>query len=152
MAQSKKTTHASGHTRRIKRLERQARGAKADAKGLRYEQTVANHFTRLGWKNLEFRKRKYGYEYDILGKREETLTEPPEYLVVECKGQGRVSAKDVVRFIKKVDVFYKHLPEIGILFITKPPIYAYICYSGERDEEAADVAKAHKPSIKFKKL
>ena len=146
-AQNKKTTHTTRHIKKTKRLERQARGAQADAKGLRYEQTVANYFSRQGWK-LEFRQRKYGYEYDIYARREEILS-GPEYLVVECKDQVRVSAKDVVSFILKVDVFYKHLPEI---LFTKPPIYAYLCYSGEIDKDAAAVAKTHKPSIKFKKL
>lgn len=148
MVQRRKATQSTKKVTRTKRLERQARGAKADAAGLRYEQLVSNYFSRSGWK-LSFRKKKYGYEYDIYGEREELLS-GPEYLLVECKDKARVSAKDVVRFISKVDTFYKHLPQL--LLFAKPAVHAYLCYSGSVDNDAANVAKSHKPPIKLKKM
>jgi len=143
----KTTTRGTKKVTRAERLERQAKGAKADAAGLRYEQLVFNYFSRSGWE-LRFRERKYGYEYDIYGKREELLS-GPEYLLVECKGKGRVSAKDVVRFMTKVGTFYKHLPE-GLF--GRPPVHAYLCYRESIDKDAANVAKSHKPPIKLKKV
>ena len=147
MPQRKKAARIIKKDTSTKSLERQARGAKADASGLRYEQRVSNYFGRSGWK-LTFRKIKHKYEYDIYGEREEDLGER-EYLLIECKDKTRVSAHDVVRFINKVDIFYKRLPEfLG----EKPKIYAYLCYSADIDKDAASLAKAHKPSIKLKQL
>jgi hypothetical protein len=127
-------------------LERKLRGAKSDARGLRYEQTVANYFINKGW-SPRHRIRKYGYEYDLYAEKSEIFS--TKYLVVECKGKGRVSAKDVVRFIVKVDLVGKHLPEV---MLAKPPLYAYLCYSEDVDQDAAAVAKRHKPSIKLLKI
>jgi len=127
-------------------LEKKLLGAKSDAIGLRYEQTVANYFTRKGWSPRN-RVRKYGYEYDLYAEKSEMFG--TEYLVVECKCKGKVSAKDVVRFINKVDSVYKHLPEI---LFNKPPLYAYLCYSEEIDKDASAVAKSHKPSVKLLKI
>lgn len=147
MVRTKITKRIAKSTSRVQHLERQARGAKADAKGLRYEQLVSNYFSRSGWK-LSFRKMKHGFEYDIYGVREELLS-GPEYLLVECKDKVRVSAKDIVRFIRKVDTFYKHLPEI---LFEKAPVHAYLCHNGAVDEDAREVAKGRKPRIEFKKL
>lgn len=127
-------------------LAKRLLGAKSDAVGLRYEQTVANYFTRKGW-SPRHRVRKYGYEYDLYAERSETFD--VDYLVVECKCKGKVSAKDVVRFINKVDAIYKNLPE---RLFDKPPLYAYLCYSEEYDKDASAVAKRNKPSIKLLKI
>ncbi len=127
-------------------LERKLRGAKSDARGLRYEQAVANYFISKGW-SPRYRVRKYGYEYDLYAEKSEIFS--TEYLVVECKGKGRVSAKDVVHFIRKVDLVRKHLPEV---MLAKPPLHAYLCYSEDVDQDAAAVAKSHKPSIKLLKV
>ena len=127
-------------------LEKRLLGAKSDSVGLRYEQTVANYFTRKGW-SPRHRVRKYGYEYDLYAEKSEMFG--TEYLVVECKCKGKVSAKDVVRFINRVDAVYKHLPEI---LFDKPPLYAYLCYSEGVDNDAAAVAKSHKPSVKLLKI
>jgi len=122
-------------------LEKKLLGAKSDSVGLRYEQTVANYFTHKGW-SPRVRVRKYGYEYDLYAEKADMVS--TEYLVVECKCTGKVSAKDVVRFIKKVDVLHRHLPEI---FFDKPPLYVYLCYSEEIDKDASAVAKSHRPSV-----
>ena len=53
---------------------------------------------------------------DLYAEKSEMLD--TEYLVVECKCKGKVSAKDIVRFINKVDSLYKNLPEI----LFKPPL------------------------------
>jgi len=127
-------------------MEKKLRGAKADAVGLRYEQTVANYFASKGWSPRN-RVSKYGYEYDLYAKKSGMLID--EYLVVECKCKGKVSAKDVVHFIKKVDVLYKNLP---VIILDKPPLYAYLCYSEEVDKDASDVARSHKPSVKLLKI
>jgi len=123
-------------------LEKKLLGAKSDSVGLRYEQTVANYFTSKGW-SPRIRVRKYGYEYDLYAEKADMVG--IEYLVVECKCTGKVSAKDVVRFINKVDVLYKHLPEI---LFDKPPLYAYLCYAEEIDKDASAVAKSHRPSVR----
>ena len=128
------------------RLEKRFLGAKSDAVGSRYEQTVANYFTSKGW-SPRHRIHKYGYEYDLYAERSEILG--VDYLVVECKCKGKVSAKDVVRFINKVDAVYKHLPEI---LFDKPPLYACLCYSEEVDKDASAVAKSHKPSVKLLRI
>jgi hypothetical protein len=128
-------------------LEKKYRGAKSDATGLRYEQTVANYFIGKGW-NPRHRVSKHGYEYDLYAKKSEILS-GDAYLVVECKCKGRVSAKDVVRFINKVDTVYRHLPEI---LLNKPPLHAYLCYSEAVDEDAAAVAKSHRPSVKLLRI
>jgi len=126
-------------------LEKRYRGAKSDAMGLRYEQTVANYFIQKGW-NPRHRVSKYGYEYDLYAEKSEILS-GDAYLVVECKCKGRVSAKDVVRFINRVDELRRHLPEV---WFEKPPLYAYLCHAGEVDKDASVVAKSH--SIKFLRI
>ena len=124
-------------------------GHKQDAQGLRYELRVANHFTKQGW-SPQFRVIKYGYEFDLYAVKNDFLG-GSEHLVVECKDKELVSAKDIVRYIKKVDIIYKNLQ--GLLMIySKLPLHAYLCYSGEVDEDAADVVKTHKPSIKLLKI
>lgn len=127
-------------------LKKRLLGAKSDSSGLRYEQIVSNYFIKKGWSPRN-RVRKYGYEYDLYAEKSEMFE--TEYLVVECKCKDRVSAKDVVRFINKVDLVYRHLPEI---LMNKPPLYAYLCYSGEVDKDASAVAKSHKPSVRLLKI
>lgn len=146
---SKPIVKKAGHKKSVTikaQLEKRLLGAKSDATGLRYEQTVANYFIRRGW-SPRSRVRKYGYEYDLYAERSETFD--VDYLVVECKCKGRVSAKDVVRFINKVDAVHKHLPEI---LFGKPPLYAYLCYTEEVDKDASAVAKSHKPSVKLLRI
>lgn len=66
---------ASRGTRRIAgtdRLQRQLRGAKADAQGLRYEQRIANYFAGKGWRP-KVRFPKYGFEYDIYAMKTDSL-------------------------------------------------------------------------------
>jgi hypothetical protein len=125
-------------------LEKSLRGAKSDAKGLRYEQHVANYFMRKGWRPRH-RVHKYGYEYDLYAKRSSDL-EGDEYLVVECKCAGKVSAKDVVRFSNKVDAVYKHFPTV---WLEKPTLYAYLCYSESVDGDASAWAKRSETSVKL---
>jgi len=146
MERSKKTS-----TRRPTKqeyIEKQLGGAKSDAAGLRYEQNVLNYFSTKGWQNLQIRKKKYGYEYDIYGQYEPFMG-TIKYLLAECKTGERVSAKDIVRFMAKVDVFCRHIP-VGLFL--KPDVQVYLCHRGIIDPDAEKVAKAHKPSIKFKKM
>lgn len=137
----------SKNTRTIRYLESKAKGYKSDAEGLRYELEVANYFSDLNW-NIKRREKKYGYEYDIYGERGDIFT---EYLIAECKSSPKVSAKDITRFMNKVDVFDKKCS--GILLI-KPSIYAYLCHKKGAvvDKDAASVAKTHTPSIEFKSI
>jgi hypothetical protein len=122
-------------------------GHKSDAKGLRYEQKVANYFTRKGW-SPQFRVIKHGYEYDLYGIRHDALGMMEEHLVVECKDKD-VSAKEVLHFIKKVDLIYNYLPEI---LFSKPALHAFICHSGKVDQDGIDVLNTHKPSIKLLRI
>jgi len=127
-------------------LRRQIRGHAGDAKGLRFEQHVANHFSKQGWE-ITLRKRMAGGEIDIYGERKKLLS-LTEYLLVECKDKERVSAKDVTHFVKKVQTFYKHLPEV---FLSgKPPVKAILAYTGEVDKDAKKVE--YEPKIELKKF
>lgn len=125
--------------------KKKRRGIMSNVTGLLFEQRVANYFVDKGW-SPKARIRKYGYEYDLYAVKSDILS--TEYLVVECKCKGRVSAKDVVRFIRKVDTLYANLPE----FIYKPPLHAYLCHTDKVDPDAEAVAKSHKPSVKLLKI
>jgi hypothetical protein len=85
----------------------------------------------------------------LYAKKSRTL-EGDTYLVVECKCTGKVSAKDIVRFINRVNAVYKHLPKI---WGEKPPLYAYLCHSEAVDEDASAMAKRNeKPPIKLLRI
>jgi len=140
----KKVESKAGATKA--QLEKRLRGVQSDSTGLRYEQKVGNYFARKGW-STRYRIKKYGYEYDLYAEKDDMVG--TDYLVVECKCKARVSAKDVLRFLRKVDAVYRHLPEWGL---EKPPLHAYLCYSEEIDKDASAVARSHMPSVKLIKI
>ncbi len=142
---SGKSSGTSGETAR---LERVARGHKADAKGLRFEQTVTAFYFKKGWK-IQPRYIFKGLEIDLFGKIEDSL-EGASYLLVECKDKDRVTSADVMRFIRKVDVFYKALPED---FLSGgPSVTAVLAHTGVVNEDSKAVCKGHEPRIAFKKF
>ena len=126
--------------------KRQVQGYMSEIKGLRFEQKVAGYFSKNGWK-ITLRKRMSGGEIDIYGEQED-LVRGKSYLLVECKDKERVSAKDVMHFMKKVTDFHNHLPKD--LFGQKPPVKAFLAYTGEIDKDAEKVA--FRPKIGFKKF
>ena len=130
-------------------MENRLKGLGPVLSGRQYEDTVADYFIKRGWKP-QIRFRKYNYEYDLYDKRGDDLSGDHEYLVVECKSGDRVSAKEVLRFINKVEKMYRHLPEIGF---EKPKLRAYLCYAGAIDKDAETMVKNHKnPSITLKPM
>lgn len=126
--------------------KRQVQGYKSEIKGLQFEQKVASYFSKKGWK-ITLRKRMSGGEIDIYGEQED-LFRRKSYLLVECKDKERVSAKDVMRFMKKVTDFHNHLPRDP--FGHKPLVKVVLAYTGEIDKDAKKVA--FKPKIEFKKF
>ncbi len=125
---------------KIKKLEQRLKGHKSDAEGLRYEQSILNYFARQGWNNFEWRKKLFGYEFDLYGEISGIFS--IKYLLVECKNKQKVSAADVVRFIMKVNSFYKRRPDVE----------AYFCYSEDIDRNALAASKGNNPPITFKKI
>ena len=129
--------------------ESTSRGLKANITGLLFEQKVSNYFVNKGW-SPKLRVTKHGFEYDLYAEKRDFIGIGTEYLVVECKNKGLVSAKDVVRFMRKANVLYENLPDL--LPFGKPPLHAYLCYTDKIDNDAAAVAKRNKPSIKLLKI
>ena len=146
---TKRTKAKKTSTKQSQKLVKVAKGHAADAKGLRFEQTVANYYSKQGWQ-LVFRKRISAGELDICGKRKKEVFEPEEHLLVECKAGERVSAKDVMKFIKKVNVYYRRLPED--LWDGKPPVRSVLAHKGNVDADAKAAAKGIKPRIDFKRF
>lgn len=130
--------------------KRQVQGYKSDNKGLRFEQKVLSHFSQKGWR-IELRKHIHDVgEIDIYGEKEDFLGEK-SFLLVECKDKDRVSNVEVMRFMKKVRVFYESLPE-DLLLGEKPPITAVIAYTGVVDKDAEKVAPNFRPKIEFRRF
>lgn len=130
--------------------KRQVQGYKSEIKGLQFEQKVLSHFSQKGWR-IELRKHIYDVgEIDIYGEKEDFLGDK-SFLLVECKDKDRVSNVEVMRFMKKVRVFYESLPE-DLLLGEKPPITAVIAYTGVADKDAEKVAPNFRPKIEFKRF
>lgn len=127
-----------------KTKDSRSRGFESNITGLLFEQKVSNYFVDKGW-SPKSRVTKHGFNYDLYAERRDFIGLSAEYLVVECKKKGLVSAKDVVRFMRKVNVLYENLPDL--IPFGKPPLHAYLCYTDEIDNDAAAVAKKNKPSI-----
>lgn len=121
-----------------------SRGLESNITGLIFEQKVANYFVDKGW-SPKSRVTKHSFNYDLYAEKRDFIGLGTEYLVVECKKKGLVSAKDVVRFIRKVNVLYENLPDL----FGKPPLHAYLCYTDKVDNDAAAVAKRNEPSIEL---
>ncbi|MCK4347020.1 MAG: hypothetical protein KAW47_00240 [Thermoplasmatales archaeon] len=131
--------------------KRQVQGYKSEIKGLQFEQKVLSHFSQKGWR-IELRKHIYDVrEIDIYGKKEDFLGDK-SFLLVECKDKDRVSNVEVMRFMKKVRVFYESLPDEDLLLGEKPPITAVIAYTGVVDKDAEKVAPNFRPKIEFKRF
>ena len=128
---------------------RQVQGLKSGIKGLLFEQKVIGHFSKQGWKNIQPRKKIQGREIDIYGEQEDFLGDK-SYLLVECKDKASVTSADVISFMKKVQDFDKRL-SVDILG-DKPPVIAFIAYTGNVVKDAKDVAQNFRPKIKFKKF
>ncbi|MGB7533260.1 MAG: hypothetical protein WA977_09875 [Halobacteriota archaeon] len=131
--------------------KRQVQGYKSEIKGLQFEQKVLSHFSQKGWR-IELRKHIYDVgEIDIYGEKKDILGDK-SFLLVECKDKDRVSNVEVMRFMKKVRVFYESLPEDPLPIGEKPPITAVIAYTGVVDKDAEKVAPNFRPKIKFRRF
>ena len=130
----------------IQKIQQQLQSEKANNAGMRFEIDVLNHFRSLGW-NPRLRAKMLGYEYDLFAEHKDGWQH--KYLVVECKNSGMVSAKDVIHFLVKVMKLAENLPQDSY---SKPELYAYLCHTGDVDEEAALVAKSHRPSVEMIKF
>ena len=128
-------------------LQEQLKSAKADASGLRFEQTAANFFRSKGW-NPQLRVEMLGYEFDLFAQLENGWQK--KYLVVECKRGRFVSAEDVVHFMYKVALLSEKLFTPNSY--NKPELYAYICHTGEVDVEAQFIASRQVPPVLMLKL
>jgi Holliday junction resolvase-like predicted endonuclease len=135
----KKKPLSSTGKKKHKQTEIRIKGYASQAKGLRYEQKVANYLSEKGWHNIKHRVYKYGREYDIEAKQEDFLA--VAYLIVECKDKNRVSARDVISFYNRAKVYYDKLQTS---MFSEPDFRAYLCYSGEIDKEAEIFLRNHK--------
>jgi hypothetical protein len=128
-----------------KRMEEQLRSAKANTSGLRFELDAANYFRTQGW-NPQRQAKILGFEYDLFDEQKDSWQ--AKYLLVECKNKGIVTAEDLIHFVYKVTLFYDNLPNS----YSKPAIFAYMCYTGEIDEETKIVVQRYMPVIKLLKF
>ena len=125
-------------------------GYKSALSGALFEQKVATHFSQKGW-TVHIRKQTTNGEIDVYGEKLDKILGTKEYLLVECKRQEHVSAKDVMHFMKKLTSFYQRLPTY--MLSNKPPVEAWIAHTGSIDEDAIEVApRGFKPKIKFKQF
>jgi len=128
-----------------KLMQEQLRSAKANTSGLRFELEAANYFRSQGW-NPQRQAKILGYEFDLFDEQKNSWQ--PKYLLVECKNKGMVTAEDLIHFVYKVTLFYDNLPSS----YSKPAIFAYLCYTGEIDEETKNVVPRYMPVIKLLKF
>jgi hypothetical protein len=142
----KQQPESKKETASIQKIQQQLQSEKANNSGMRFEITVANHFQSLGW-TPRLRVEMLGYEYDLFAEYKSGWQ--TKYLVVECKNSGLVSAKDIVHFLVKVMKLAEKLLQASY---SKPELYAYLCHTGDVDEEAATVAKSHNPSVEMIKF
>ncbi|MDO8636280.1 MAG: restriction endonuclease [Dehalococcoidia bacterium] len=126
----------------LKVHEKKVQGLKANIKGGKYEQKVANEFTKKGWK-IEMHKRVKGYDIDVYGKKttggdwlEDDFT---EHLLVECKDKDMVTKADVMNFEKTLVAFGK----------TKH-VTAIVAYTSRIDKGAQEAVKGFSPRIQLK--
>jgi Holliday junction resolvase-like predicted endonuclease len=132
----------TGHSNKeIARLDKIVAGHRNDANGLRFEQKVQNHFAGRGWRNLTWRNTTPHGEIDLCGEKDDGWFDT-KYLLVECRNKSWVSAHEVVVFIRKVQLFCQ----------TKPNAEAYLCYTGDIDHNAADVAERSSPPVHCQRM
>ena len=132
-------------------LKRQIRGHKAVISGMSLEKSMGERLSKQGYK-IQYEKlvgRGSKDRFDVFGKKEEDWGNL-EYCIVKCKKKERVTAADVLHFIKKLSNFYKGLPED--ILSDKPTVKAILAYTGELPKDAKDAGKASKPSIKFERV
>lgn len=146
MRRSKKTS-SNRESAEQGHIEKQLQGAQSDARGARYELRVVSYFSNKGWKP-QTRVHYSGYEYDIFANRWDFLR-GDQYLVVECKHTKIVTTHDIAHFIAKVDALCRGLPDLES---STSRLYAYLCHSGEIAQEAATVARGHRPPIELVKI
>lgn len=89
-------------------------------------------------------------EIDIYGERREGLLADKEFLLVECKDKGKVSATDVMRFFRKLTAFREGLPMD--LLGNKPRVTAVIALTGEVVADAKVAVKGMRPTVQFKRF
>ena len=129
-------------------LKKQVQGHKRVGEGLTFEKKMGQYLSQQGYKIIY--ERKIGaYRFDVFGVKDDNWT-GKSYFIIECKNKSRVTLADIVRFKKKLDLFYEKLP--GSILIDKAPVQALLAYTGELPTDAKDAVKGFKPSIKFKKF
>ena len=127
----------------VKEVEKKLLGTKSALKGRFYEGKVQNYFIGKGWHITGTNVHLYGCEYDVLGKRGDSWS-GIDYLVVECKDTGKVSAAYIAKFVDRIDKFKSRHSE--------GDISAFLCYTGELDPFVQTIAKKNRPPIKLKKV
>jgi hypothetical protein len=139
----KKTTPQKNNE--TKRLQEQLQSAQANNSGLRFEVGVANYFRSQGW-NPKMQVQMFGYEYDLFEEKKDYSS--AKYLIVECKNKKMVTAEDIIHFIFKVSLVTDDLKSAYY----QPPVYSYLCYTGDVDAEAESVINKYIPGIHLVKF
>jgi hypothetical protein len=137
MAERKRETKES--------LKRQVKGHKTIGQGLTFEKKMGQFLSQQGYK-ISYEKKIGSYRFDVFGVKED-MWAGNSYLIIECKNKSRVTLAEIVRFKKKLDMFYQKLPED--IIINKPPVRALLAYTGELPLDAKDLVKGFKPTITF---
>jgi len=133
----------------VERLERQKRGYAAQAKAVRFERKVGEYVSKLGYQ-VSYEKPIAGNRFDVFGQKKDPLWGQKQYFIAECKTGERVTARDVLHFMNKLNQFYERLT--SDLLLGKPSVKALLAYTGELDKDACGATKVFKPSIEFKKF
>ena len=109
-------------------------------------QKAADYFTKQGLKP-QLHVKKFDVEFDLYAEKTGFFRD--KYVVAECKDTVVTTEDEVDTFFQKVEALNKGLKS---KYVGGVPIEAFLCYSGEVDEEAAYAAKTHKPAIKLLKF
>ena len=104
-------------------------------KGLTFEQKVTEKYGRKGYKPIRTRWRTKTYgEIDILLEREKgTIFKRKERILVECKNKDVVTVKEVIKFVKKVELYAKNNRDVEV--------YGLLVYTGKLEPEAKSYIK-----------
>jgi hypothetical protein len=133
----------------MKKLENALKGHKSRNKGLTFEKQMGEYLSKKGY-TISYEKPIGQYMFDVFGTDSDSLTRERYYYIIECKNKERVTLAEIVRFRKKLNMFYKRCnndPLYG-----KPDIKAMLAYTGNIPVDAADMVKGTYPKIQFKKF
>jgi hypothetical protein len=129
-------------------LKKQVQGHKRIGEGLTFEKKMGQYLSQKGYK-IYYEKKIGEYRFDVFGVNDDNWT-GESYYIIECKNKSRVTLADIIRFKKKLDIFYEKLTES--ILINKAPVIALLAYTGELPADAKDAVKGFKPLIQFKKF